>query len=477
MANLIKIHPVVLSGGAGSRLWPISRTAYPKQFLALNGTGSLLQQTLRRVADPGLFQRPLIIANNEHRFLAAEQAQTIGVEPRAIVLEPVGRNTAPAAAVAALMVGQEDPNALVLLLPSDHVIRDLEAFHEACRLAAEVARRGHLVTFGMKAERPDTGYGYIRRGAPLAGLKGAYSVATFVEKPDLETATRYVAEGGYDWNSGMFLFPAGLLLSEMGRLSPAVYQAAERAHAAARSDLDFLRLDENAFATAPALSIDVAVMEGTDKAAVLPCELGWNDVGAWHALWELAEKDRAGNAIQGDVVALESKGCYLHSEDGPMIAVTGLEDCVVVATADAVLVAPRARAGDAKQLVELLKDQGRSEGEQHRRVYRPWGDYTDTDQGPRFRVKRIIVKPGGCLSLQRHQHRSEHWVIVEGEAQVALGGDKVTLKANQSTYIPKGVVHRLENTGTEPLHLIEVQVGDYVGEDDIERLEDTYGRS
>lgn len=477
MTPLPKIFPAVLSGGSGSRLWPVSRSSYPKQFLTLNGSGTLLQQTLKRVSDPGLFQSPMIIANNDYRFLVAEQVQELGIEPMCIVLEPEGRNTAPAAAVASLIASQVDPEALVMLLPSDHVVADEPAFIAACKMAAAAAARGYLVTFGIEPDRPETGYGYIKKGGNLDDQPGAYKVEAFCEKPDEATAKSFLDAGEYYWNSGMFLFPAALFLAELGRLSPAVCTAAVRAHAAAKLDLDFLRLDEKAFTQSPAESIDRSVMEKTDKAVVVPAEFGWNDIGAWHALWEIAERDNQDNAIFGNVAALDCQGCYLRNEDGPLIATAGLENTVVVSTPDAVMIAPLEKIAGVKDLVSKILADGHPEALQHRRVYRPWGNYTDTDEGPRFRVKRIIVKPGGCLSLQRHKHRSEHWVVVEGEALVTLGEDIVTLKANQSTYIPKGVVHRLENTGAEPLQLIEVQVGDYVGEDDIERLEDAYRRT
>ena len=476
MTSLPKIFPAILSGGSGSRLWPISRASYPKQFLSLNGSKSLLQQTLLRVGDGDMFHQPMVIANNDYRFLVAEQVQEIGVEPLAIVLEPVARNTAPAAAVAALIASQIDADALVMLLPSDHVIANEPAFLEACNRSAEAAIRGHLATFGVKPDRPETGYGYIKPGRKPDDLLGTFEVESFVEKPDEATAQTFLEAGGYYWNSGMFLFPAAFFLAELGRLAPAICSAAVRAHAAAHTDLDFLRLDEKAFSQSPSESIDRAVMEKTQKAVVVPADFGWNDIGAWQALWKIADRDEQDNAIIGDVTVLECDGCYLRNEDGPLITASGLSDTVVVSTPDALLVAPLAKIDSVKNLVAKTLADGRPEALQHRRVYRPWGNYTDTDEGPRFRVKRIIVKPGGCLSLQRHKHRSEHWVVVEGEAQVTLGDDVATLKANQSTYIPKGVIHRLENTSANPLHLIEVQVGDYVDEDDIERLEDTYGR-
>ena len=472
-----KIYPVILSGGAGKRLWPMSRTHYPKQLLPLYGSQSLLQQTALRLSDNERYNPPLVIANEAHRFIVAEQLGEIGLRPQAIVLEPAGRNTAPAAAAAALLLERLDPGAIMALLPSDHVIRDAPGFQTAMSQAVAAADKGHLVTFGIEPDRAETGYGYIEKGEAIAGAANAHHVAEFVEKPDLPTAESYLASGKHLWNSGMFVMPVAVLLAEMRRLCPEIVAAVEAALAGAEPDLDFQRLETNAFSACPSDSIDYAVMERTDQAAVVPANFGWNDVGAWHALCDLAEKTDEGNAILGDVVARDSSGCYLRSEDGRLVAAIGLTDMILISTADAVMAVPRDRAGEVKDLVEQLEADDRSEVVHHRRVYRPWGNYMDTDAGNGFRSKRIVVKPGAQLSLQRHKHRSEHWVVVRGRARVTLGEDTFDLEPNQSTFIPKGVVHRLENHSDEPLHLIEVQVGDYLGEDDIERLEDTYGRT
>jgi mannose-1-phosphate guanylyltransferase/mannose-1-phosphate guanylyltransferase/mannose-6-phosphate isomerase len=468
------IYPAILCGGSGTRLWPLSRGLYPKQFLPIAGERTLLQQTAARVSGDG-FGAPLLICNAEHRFLVAEQMREAGLSPGEIVLEPVARSTAPAAAVAAHLARAAEADAQVLLLPSDHVVADAAAFARAVATAAQAAKKGRIVTFGMAAETPETGYGYIRRGAALAGVEGAYEVDQFVEKPSQEDARRMLADGGYDWNSGMFLFSAAAYLDELAALEPVMAAACARAVDAGARDLDFLRLDAAAFSESPANSIDVAVMERTDKAAVVPCELGWSDVGAWSSLWDIAERDTGGNVMRGDVVADGVSGSYLHS-DGPMLAAIGLADMVVVATDDAVLVTPRGRAADVKAMVERLKRDGRSQHHAHLKVHRPWGWYQNIDNGDGFQVKRICVKPGARLSLQYHHKRAEHWVVVSGRARVTRGDEVVDLSANQSTYIPIGERHRLENPGTEPVHLIEVQSGSYLGEDDIVRLEDDFAR-
>lgn len=472
----MKIHPVILSGGSGTRLWPLSRAAYPKQLMPLVSTGSLLQETVQRVGDRDRFAAPLLICNDEHRFMVAEQLHQDGIVPDRIVLEPIARNTAPAAAAAAVLLAADDPDALMLLLPSDHHIGDPARFLAAVDTAAAAARQGALVTFGMAAERPETGYGYIRRGGALAGVTGCFQVDRFVEKPDLATARSYVADGHFAWNSGMFLFKAAQLIAELERHAPAVIAAARAAVAKAVSDLDFVRLDAGAFATAPSISIDYAVMEKTDHAAVVPAEMGWTDVGSWGALWDIAARDGDGNTLIGDVIATDSRNSYVRG-DGRLIAVVGVEDLIIVDTADALLVAPRAKAQDVKAVVERLKADGRSEQLHHRRVYRPWGSYESVDTGERFQVKRLTVKPGGRLSLQKHAKRAEHWVVVSGTATVTRGNEEFDLTENQSTYIPVGTVHRLENRTSEPVHLIEVQSGSYLGEDDIVRLDDQYGRA
>ena len=471
------IHPVILSGGAGSRLWPLSRELYPKQLLALTGEGTLLQQTVRRTGAPGRFGAPLVICNQEHRFVIAEQLQQIGVKPRAIVLEPAGRNTAPAAAVAALLLAAaEGPEALLLLLPSDHLVREEAAFIAAIDVAATAATAGSLVTFGITPSAPETGYGYIRRGAALAGAPGAFAVERFVEKPDRARAQAYLAEGGYCWNSGMFLFQAGRLLAELERFEPEMLRAARAALAASLTDLDFCRLDGPAFAAAASLSIDVAVMERTKAAAVVPADLGWTDVGSFSALWEIAGKDADGNVLLGDVLVQDTTASYVRSE-GMLTTVVGLSDVLVVTTEDAVLVAAKSKAQDVKLVVERLKRLGREEPYLHSKQHRPWGWHQTIDLGDRFRVKHIMVKHGESLSLQKHFHRAEHWVVVYGIAEVTRDQEKLLVKENESIFIPLGAVHRLHNPGKLPLRLIEVQSGSYLGEDDIVRLDDVYGRA
>ena len=477
MPAATRIQPVILSGGSGSRLWPMSRAHYPKQLLALTGDRTMLQETALRVSDPTYFDPPLVIANNDHRFIVAEQLQQAGINPLAIILEPVGRSTGPAAAIAALALLDRSPDAIMALLPSDHVVDDIGGFRAALVGAAKAAVDGDLVTFGITPDHPETGYGYIRRGASMDAASGLARVAAFVEKPDAVTAQSYLDSGEYLWNSGMFVFSARAYVDELARLNPAMMDACRKAYAASFADLDFLRLDQETFSACPADSIDYAVMEKTERAAVIPVNIGWNDVGGWPALWDLAEKDADGNALLADTMLEDTRNCYFRGDDGRLIAAIGLDDMIVVSTADAVMIAPRGRASEAKTFVDRLNAAGRSEAQHHRRVFRPWGDYNDIDEDSRFRVKRIIVKPGGILSLQKHQHRSEHWVVVRGTGTVTRGEEVSELHENQSTYIPKGVVHRLENKGAEPLHLIEVQVGDYVGEDDIVRLEDTYGRN
>jgi mannose-1-phosphate guanylyltransferase/mannose-1-phosphate guanylyltransferase/mannose-6-phosphate isomerase len=454
----------------------MSREAYPKQLLPLVSESSLLQDTARRVADPALFHAPLLVCNEEHRFIVAEQLRQAGITPQAIVLEPIGRNTAPAVCAAALLLIASDPDALMLVLPSDHILRDVPAFHAACRVALEAAGSGALVTFGITPDRPETGYGYIRRGAALKAVKGGYRVAEFVEKPDEATARGFVAGGKHAWNSGMFLFPCALLIAELELHEPEMVAACRRAVAAAKSDLDFLRLDKESFAAAPSKSVDYALMERTDKAAVVPAELGWNDVGTWSALWDIGVKDESGNVTKGDVVALGAKNSYLRSE-GRLVAAIGVEDLIVISTDDVVLVLPRDRAQDVKLLVDRLRAGNRTEPAFHPRVYRPWGFYQTVHDGERFQVKRITVKPGAQLSLQMHHHRAEHWIVVNGTARVTRGEDTFLLPENESVYIPMFTKHRLENPGKVPLNLIEVQSGGYLGEDDIVRFDDQYGRS
>jgi len=482
------IHPVILSGGSGTRLWPMSRALYPKQLLALTGERSLLQETvLRAMGDAGGdaggefgFAPPLIIANEEHRFIIAEQLREIGAVADALVLEPIGRNTAPAACVAALRLAAAKaaggPDAVMLVMPSDHVIGDLAAFHAAVGRAAAAARAGHLVSLGIRPERPETGYGYIAAGAPLDGAPGAFAVSRFVEKPDAETAERYLASGEYFWNSGIFLFPVALYLAEIGRLRPEMLAACKAALAGARSDSDFVRLDKAAFAECPSDSIDYAVMEHTKGAAVVPVGMGWSDLGSWDALWEMAARDERGNVLSGNVVAEATTNCYLRSEAG-LVAAVGVADLVVVATDDAVMVAPRNRTQEVKTLVTRLLAERRDEADALSTVHRPWGTYRALHHGHRVQVKHIMVKPGAKLSLQMHHHRAEHWVVVQGTAKIVRGNEELVLTEDQSTYIPLGTQHRLENPGKIPLHVIEVQSGSYLGEDDIVRFEDHYGRA
>ncbi len=462
--------PVILSGGSGTRLWPLSREAYPKQFLPLVDDDSMLQATWRRVA-PLASAAPLVVANEEHRFMVAEQLRQVGCTPAAILLEPVGRNTAPAIAVAALQATARGDDPLLLVLPSDHVITDADAFRQAVQMAATAAGEGKLVTFGIVPSGPETGYGYIR----AASGQGVRAVAQFVEKPDAATAAGYVASGDYFWNSGMFLFRASVYLAELERHQPAMLAACRAALDAATRDADFIRLDKTAFTACPSDSIDYAVMEKTTDAAVLPISVGWNDVGSWSALWDVAEQDGDGNAHHGDVLAQDCRNTLAWGS-GRLLALLGLEDVVVVDTADAVLVAHKDRVQDVKGIVATLKANGRSEPSWHRKVYRPWGSYDSIDMGERFQVKRITVKPGAALSLQMHHHRAEHWIVVSGTGRITRGDEVLLLSENQSTYIPLGVKHRLENPGQVPLELIEVQSGSYLGEDDIVRFEDVYGR-
>ena len=470
------IHPVILSGGSGTRLWPMSRTLYPKQLLSLLGQDSLLQQTVRRVADRQGFAAPLLVANEEHRFIIAEQLREIAAVPRALLLEPFGRNTAPAACIAALALTEAEPEPLMLLMPSDHTIGEPAAFADAVERAATAARAGALVSFGITPQRAETGYGYIQRGSELDGAKGVFAVAEFVEKPGPEQAQAYVASSEHSWNSGIFLFPARVYLDELERLRPDMVAACRNALATAQRDSDFVRLGREAFAGCDSDSIDYAVMEHTRRAAVVPVSMGWSDVGSWDALWEMGDKDQHGNSIEGNVVAEDARNCYLRSEAG-LVAAIGIEDLVVVSTADAVMVAPRNRTQDVKKLVARLVKDRRDEADALPTVHRPWGTFTSLHNGHRVQVKHIMVKPGGKLSLQMHHHRAEHWVVVQGTARIRRGDEEMMLSEDQSTYIPIGTAHRLENPGKIPLHLIEVQSGSYLGEDDIIRLEDSYGRS
>jgi mannose-1-phosphate guanylyltransferase / mannose-6-phosphate isomerase len=474
--------PVILSGGAGTRLWPLSRELYPKQLLALTGERTMLQQTALRLE--GLSATaPVIVCNEAHRFLVAEQLRQIDIEPRAMVLEPFGRNTAPAIALAAhaalrSAAGDPEVDPILLVLPADHVIRDVPAFQKAVRAALPAAEHGYLATFGIVPSAPETGYGYIQRAEPgqrnpVAG--DAHRIARFVEKPPADKAAEFVQSGEYYWNSGMFLFRARRYLQELERFAPEIARICAAAASAAKTDLDFTRIDPQVFESCPADSIDYAVMEKTADAVVVPLDAGWSDVGSWAALHQACEADSRGNVSRGDVIAEDSGGNYLYSESR-LVAVVGLEDHVVIETKDAILVAPKDRVQDVKKLVFRLKERGRYEHSLHREVFRPWGSYDSIENGPRFQVKRLKVKPGATLSLQMHHHRAEHWIVVSGTARITRGDEVFLLEENQSTYIPIGVRHRIENPGKIPVHIIEVQSGSYLGEDDIVRFEDRYGR-
>jgi mannose-1-phosphate guanylyltransferase/mannose-1-phosphate guanylyltransferase/mannose-6-phosphate isomerase len=474
----VNLHPVILSGGSGTRLWPLSRAAYPKQLLALTGQKTLLQATVERaIALPGACA-PLLVCNQEHRFIVREQCLASGHLPAAIYLEPAGRNTAPAIALAALHLarGEGNPDALMLVLPADHVIDAPAAFQQAVTDAVIAARAGYLVTFGIVPSGPETGYGYIQQGAPLAGAGWeeaaiiAYQVQSFVEKPDRASAEHYLAAGGYSWNSGLFVFSAGRYLEELGRHRPDILTAASVAWENRATDLDFCRPACADFLACPSASIDYAVMQATTRAAVVPAAFGWSDVGSWDSLWQIADKDPSGNALRGDTFVAESNNCYIRAESR-LVAVIGLDDVVVVETADAVLVMHRHKSQEIKRAIGYFEHNGRTEHLQNRRVYRLWGWYEGVDNGERFQVKRIMVKPGEKLSLQMHHHRAEHWVVVSGTARVTVDGQNRLLAENQSTYIPLGHPHQLENPGKIDLHIIEVQSGAYLGEDDIVRFE------
>ncbi len=468
------IIPVILSGGSGTRLWPLSREAYPKQFLPLVDRHTMLQNTALRIVGSTDVTAPLVVCNQEHRFMVAEQLRAVGIQPAAVILEPVGRNTAPAVAVAALHAQREGADPTLLILPADHVIADVEGFRAAVRQVAPHAEAGRLITFGIVPTAPETGYGYIKAGAPL-DESGVCAVERFVEKPDTATAQRYLDSGAHYWNSGMFMFRASAFLAELERFAPAMLAACQQALTAGRADTDFLWLDRKAFAACPQDSIDYAVMEKTEQAVVMPLTVGWNDVGSWSALWEVGERDADGNITRGDVINVDSRDTYVDATTR-LVATVGVDDLVVVETADAVLVARKGRVQEVKAVVDQLKANQRPEGRNHRKVYRPWGCYDSIDFDRRFQVKRIMIRPGACISSQMHHHRAEHWVVVSGTARVQRGDEEFLLTENQSTYIPVGVQHRLTNPGKIPLEIIEVQSGSYLGEDDIIRFEDVYGR-
>ena len=478
------IIPLVLAGGSGTRLWPLSRELFPKQLLNLTDDNSMLQNTLLRLQDAADMAAPLIVCNETHRFMVAEQLRRIDLAPFSIMLEPVGRNTAPAIAVAAIKAMEQSGDPLLLVLPADHVIYNHGRFHEMIGQGAVQAARGYLVTFGIVPDAPETGYGYIKKGAPIEdtqidsmqeGGDGAAFIETFVEKPDLETAKTYVASGNYLWNSGMFMFQASRIIEELERLEPEMLSACKKAVAKGEPDLDFFRLDHEHFAGARSDSIDYAVMEKTDSGVIIPLDAGWSDLGSWDALWQTGKKDADQNVVTGDVMVEDVKDSYLHSQNR-LIAAVGVRDHVIVETKDAILVAPRDRVQDVKAIVSQLKITRREEAISHSKVFRPWGSYETIDLEARFQVKRITVKPGAKLSLQKHYHRAEHWTVVSGTAIVTKGEDEIMLSENESTYIPLGTLHRLENPGKIPLELIEVQSGSYLGEDDIVRYDDVYGR-
>ncbi|NTW52971.1 MAG: mannose-1-phosphate guanylyltransferase/mannose-6-phosphate isomerase [Chlorobiaceae bacterium] len=469
------IIPVILSGGSGTRLWPLSRAMYPKQLLTLFGENTMLQDTVQRLSSVGHVGPLICVCNEEHRFLVAEQLREIGADAGMIILEPFGRNTAPAAAIAAMSLVESRPGSLMLLMPSDHVVLDRDAFTEAVETGSRAARAGKLVTFGVVPTCPETGYGYIRAEQDAGSNADWHPVAEFVEKPSFERAESYLASGDYFWNSGLFLFRPEIFLAELESARPDIIASCRNALQLSKRDLDFVRLDPESFRPCPSDSIDYAIMEKTSNAVVVPFDVGWNDLGAWSAVWDVQDRDQDGNVKRGDVLVHGVRNSYLHSTHR-LVAAVGLEDHVIVETADAVLVASKEHVHEVREIIEQLKLQDREEPLSHRRIHRPWGSYETVDQGDRFKVKRITVKPRAALSLQKHNHRAEHWIVVTGNAAVTVGEKKIFLVENQSIYIPLGALHRLENPDETPLELIEVQSGQYLGEDDIVRIEDNYGR-
>lgn len=462
--------PVILSGGSGTRLWPLSRGQYPKQFLPLVSDKTMIQETMLRLNGVAGLQPPIAVCNEDHRFMMAEQMWEIGIKPAAIILEPIGKNTAPAVAIAALSAQPDD---VLLILPADHVIDDSASFHTAVKAADILAKQGQLVTFGIVPVAPETGYGYIKKSPEK--VDEAFKVDSFVEKPDLEKATEYLASGNYYWNSGMFAFTASRFLEELNKFNPEMLAVCKKALASAQKDLDFTRLSLETFSECPSDSIDYAVMEKTDQAVVIPLDAGWNDVGSWSALWDVTRKDSQGNAVYGDILTIDTQNSYLYSKN-KLVAAIGVQDLIIVETDDALLVAAKDKVQEVKEIVDQLKKNQRSEAHVHRKVYRPWGHYDSVDQGERHQTKRIVVKPKAKLSLQKHHHRAEHWVVVKGTALVTKGEQTVLLAENESIYIPIGTTHCLENPGVIPLEMVEVQSGSYLGEDDIVRFEDQYGR-
>ena len=468
------IIPVIIAGGSGTRLWPLSRALYPKQLLDLVNEHTMLQDTVLRVIDFEDAGSPIILCNEDHRFMVAEQLQAINVGDASIILEPIGRNTAPAVAVAALKALTIDSDSLILVLPADHFIQNVEAFHKAIGTGLSFAENGNLLTFGIVPDGPETGYGYIKKDALLEKSE-AYTIKEFVEKPDIETAQKYINSGEYYWNSGMFLFKASRVLEELEKFVPDIVNSCKAAFEHGETDLDFFRLDENSFKACPSDSIDYAVMEKTEVGVMVPLEAGWSDIGSWDALWQIGKKDNNKNVVHGDVLIKDVKNSFFHA-DNRLIAAVGLENHIVVETADAVLISPRNRVQDVKQLVEKLKKKEREETLYHRKVFRPWGSYETIDTSERFQVKKLTIKPDGKLSLQKHHHRSEHWVVVKGIASVTKGDEKFILSEDESTFIPIGVPHRLENKEKTTLQIIEVRTGNFLGEEDIVRIDDAYGR-
>jgi mannose-1-phosphate guanylyltransferase/mannose-6-phosphate isomerase len=466
------IIPVILSGGSGTRLWPLSRKLHPKQFIKLIGETTLFQEAVLRL--PKNIESPLVICNEEHRFLAAEQLRQINRSASSIILEPIGRNTAPAIALAALKSIQESKDAILLVLSADHLIQDIGKFHQVIALATKQAEQNKLVTFGIEPNKIETGYGYIK--ANIYKNKNYYNIDEFVEKPDYKTAKKYVNSGGYFWNSGMFMFKASVYLSELEKYEPEILSACQKSCQTEFHDLDFIRLNEKEFLSCPSQSIDYAVMEKTKNAVMVALDVQWNDVGSWSALWDSQPKDNNNNLVVGDVILDEVSNSYIHSTSNRLVSAIGISDLVIVDTQDAVLVANKEHAQYVKNIVDQIKDDRRPESDQHRKVFRPWGYYDSIDNGNGFQVKRILVNPGAKLSLQKHGYRAEHWVVIKGKAQVTCGKKTFQLIENQSTYIPLGEIHRLENIGDIPLEIIEIQTGDYLGEDDIVRIEDDYKR-
>lgn len=475
MKNIPKIYPVILSGGLGKRLWPISREAYPKQLVPLISAHSLFQQTTNRIKNLLHFFPATIVCNAEQRFIIAEQLKELNVSPKAIILEPITKNTAPATALACILLSKNSPDSLILVLPSDHVISDSKAFQCAIEKAAKVALDGYIVTFGIKPTRIETGYGYIKTGKPLSAHKGFFKISKFIEKPDVVGAKRYISKGNYSWNSGMFIFKASVFLNELKRLEPEISDSCRRSISTAKVDLDFIRIGEASFKTCPPNSIDKAVMENTTKGVVGPVQLGWSDVGAWDSLWEISQKDSGKNVILGDVEAFDTHHSYIRSE-GPLVTTLGVKDLIVVASNDATLVTKKDRSQEVGKIVEKLKLRGRKEATLHTKVHRPWGYYQILHTGENFQVKLIMVKTGARISLQTHKKRAEHWVVVKGKASIQKGETKFVLNINQSTYISANTIHRLSNKEQVPLEIIEVQTGSYLGEDDIVRYEDDFGR-